>query len=108
MFAEVASDVSGGEVKVAPEIEWGWSLARLRRCEVEELDVRRNVKREALTACRFNMSPQHLPWIASEGRAIKVVYVAEHSRFGSILVAKWKNLKRVRIWNGEYVRFLNP
>jgi hypothetical protein len=106
-LAQRAGHVRGGEVEVGALVERDRRPVAVRG-EIEELQLRRDVEREAPFAGLVEVAAQHLAGIALERRAVEVADVAEHAGLGSMRVGPRQQLEGVRIGHGEHVALLHP
>ena len=106
-LAQSAGDVGRGQVEEAAFVERHRCLPLLGWCEVEELDVGRDVEGVTVIACGAKVASQHLPRVAFERCAVEVLDVAKHSRLNRLAVAPWQHLKSVRVGHRQHVGFLH-
>ena len=101
LAAEVAGDVERRQVEVAALVEA--DDGRLRRLEVEELQLGPDVEGVAEIARALELALQHEAGVAVEGRAVGVLDVAEHAGDALLARAPREELEGGGVRHGDHV-----
>ena len=87
---------------------WSSGTGFVGRLEVEELDLRPRVEREALLAGAVQVALQHVARVALERLAREVLDVAEHPGDRGVVAAPRHDVEGVRVGHREHVGLLDP
>ena len=107
-LAEVARHVAGGQLEVRAAVEGHGSVAGVGVGEVEVLDLRRRVEREALLPGAVERPAQDVAGAPLERRPVEVEDVAEHPGHRSVVGVPGQDLEGLRIGPGQDVALLDP